>query len=188
MKHTLQVLQLLCLFCLCACDTDQAPPKNARLPEATQSGKNTVGFTREDGQVWEPFYECTLFDNPCAKISANVGNPFVAQNGIGFQFSRRNKDAHSSLTIISGLAGTVSSTGEKIDSVSLIFQSESWPNDGGTYTFPLPGSRFTVTKFDKANQIIAGEFHLVLKNQAGKTVTLSNGRFDFKFNACACDG
>ncbi|MGV3541431.1 MAG: hypothetical protein ACO1OQ_16565 [Rufibacter sp.] len=149
-----------------------------------------MGFTFEDGQVWVPYYECALFDDPCAMISARIGLPFAGQNGIDIKFSRReDKDKHSALSIYTRFENTISGPGEKIDSVIVSYLAENPVNAAveRIYGYPLPGSRFTITKFDRQNEIISGEFHLILRNQAGKTVTLSNGRFDFKFNACACD-
>ena len=172
------------LLLLSGCKKDDDPTKNAKLPAATQEGRNTVGFTLEDGQVWVPYYKCGLSGDPCGKYSARISYPFAAEKGISFHFARDYKDSQSSLTISAASRGTVTSTGEKIDSVTVTFQNRNEPN---YEYYPLPGSRFTVTKFDRLSQIISGEFHLILMNQVGKTVTLSNGRFDFKFNACACD-
>lgn len=49
-----------------------------------------------------------------------------------------------------------------------------------------------ITKIDFQNQIISGQFEFILrerKNDGTVTdnlITLKDGRFDFKFNACKC--
>ncbi|GAA4313763.1 hypothetical protein [Nibribacter koreensis] len=179
----LLLLPFVSLLLLSGCKKDD-PTKNAKLPEATQEGRNTVGFTLEGGEVWVPYFECGMGQDPYGKYSARVSYPFANQNGIDFLFARSDKKVLSYLTISTALIGTVTSVGEKIDSVGVFFKSESFESYGD---LPQPGSRFIITKIDKMNQIISGEFHLILKDKTGKTVTLSNGRFDFKFNACACD-
>ncbi|MGV3541430.1 MAG: hypothetical protein ACO1OQ_16560 [Rufibacter sp.] len=177
---------LLCLLLLAGCDKDEDPAKNAQLPEATQEGKNTVGFTFENGEVWLPFYECNFMDDPCGKAAVNISPLAAKPKRVGLMFSRFLKENRSFLSIGNNLIGSVSSTGEKIDSLSIIFSNDRSP--GGEYAYPQPGSSFLITRFDRENEIISGTFHLILKEASGgRTVTLSNGRFDYKFNACACD-
>ncbi|WP_066839442.1 hypothetical protein [Rufibacter ruber] len=176
------------LLVFISCDKDKDPTKNSKLPEATQLGKNTIGFTLENEEVWVPYNKCGLMLDPCGKYSARVSYPMASRDGIDFSFSRDNgKGISSSLFFSTALAGTITSTGNKIDSLGVTFLEF----DNGSmveYGFPLVGSHFTVTKFDKVAQIISGEFHLVLKKyRSNEIITLSNGRFDFKFQACECD-
>jgi hypothetical protein len=51
------------------------------------------------------------------------------------------------------------------------------------------GSSFNITKLDKVNRIISGEFEFILNEDtgSGKQIILKNGRFDLKMNACLCD-
>ena len=168
-----------------ACKKDKPPP--AVLPPITQEGKNTVGFTI-DGDVWVPYAKCGFGSDPCGEISARYGSPLAAPNGIGFQFARYRGDKSSSLTISSGIFGnTITTVGDKIDSISIDFQRENWNGNSGAYSGLRPGSSFIITKIDHQNQIISGNFKFVLReNNTTNELVLDNGRFDFKFNACEC--
>lgn len=184
MKRILFITLLVCLLTSLKCKKEKYPA--AVLPPITQTGQNSVGFML-DGAVWIPYYECGFGSNPCGKISGRVGQPFAPYDGISFQFRRYHGDKTSTLTISSALIGSITSSGDKTDSVAVDFRAEgSAQND---FNGPLPGSKFIITKFDQQNQIISGEFEFVLVEQggSGKTITLKNGRFDFKFNACLCD-
>jgi len=168
-----------------ACKKD--PTKNAKLPPITQEGKNTIGFTI-NGEVWVPYYECGFMGNPCGEIQASYGEAGgAAVNGIGFGFSRLRNGKMSNL-IISSTSATITSVGEKIDSIGITFLSENMNGNDGYFMGPLPGSRFYITKLDMQAQIISGEFEFILieQNGSGKIITIKDGRFDFKFNACKC--
>ncbi|WP_181306700.1 hypothetical protein [Rufibacter sp. XAAS-G3-1] len=182
----LLAISLIGLLLLSGCDKDKDPTRNAKLPAATQEGKNTVGFTLEDGQVWVPYYECALLDDPCGKASVNVSPLANTQRRIGLSFSKYVKDKSDFLSIRNNRTSSVNSTGEKIDSLTVTFVTDGSP--WTEYAFPQPGSSFLITRFDRKNQIISGTFHFILKESSGsRTITLSNGRFDYKFGACECD-
>jgi len=174
-----------------ACKKD--PTKNATLPQATQEGKNTVGFMIND-EVWVPYAKCggsmagSGSGNLCSKISARYGLPNSSENGLSFQFKRKREkvEKSSSLTINSQLGANITSTGEKIDLISVFFSDEN----NNEYSRLQPGSKFIITKLDTINGIISGEFEFILNEyngSSGKQITLKNGRFDFKMNACICD-
>jgi hypothetical protein len=171
-----------------SCKKQKDPTKNAQLPPATQEGKNTVGFTI-DGEVWVPYARCGFGQDPSGEISARYGaTGGAAPHGIGFQFSRFRNNKSSSLTIFNWQGTTTTTIGEKIDSIGITFRNENSSGNNDRYTYPLPGSKFIITKLDKQNQIISGEFEFILteQNGSGKTIILKEGRFDFKFNACKC--
>ena len=176
---------ILSAFINSTCKKSSAPP--AVLPPITQEGKNTIGFTI-DGDVWEPYAKCGFGSDPCGEISARYGSPLAAPNGIGFQFARYRGNKSSSLTISSGIFGnTITTVGDKIDSISIDFQGENWNGNSGAYSGLRPRSLFIITKIDYQNQIISGNFKFVLReNNTTNELVLDNGRFDFKFNACEC--
>jgi hypothetical protein len=164
------------------------PTANAVLPPATQEGKNTVAFTI-NGEVWVPYYKCRYFISPCHEISAKYGAlGGTAPNGIDFGFTRERRGKFSSLSVSSTGLGTITTIGNKIDSIGISFSDENSSGNDGQYGGPLPGSKFIITKIDHQNEIISGEFELIFieQNRSGKTLTLKDGRFDFKFNACKC--
>ena len=162
------------------------PTKNAMLPPATQEGKNTVGFTM-NGEVWVPYSKCQAFSNPCEEIYGASGG--ATPNRIDFGFTRIRGSKSSHLTISSTGYGTITSVGNKIDSIGVTYRPEDWASGNSEmYRGIHFGGKFIITKFDKLNQIISGEFELVLleQNGSGRTITLKDGRFDLKFNACTC--
>lgn len=117
------VLVVSVLLLNVSCKKD--PTKNAVLPPATQEGKNTVGFTI-NGEVWVPYYKCQSFSNPCGEISASydILSGAVA-NSFDFQVARVRGDKSFSLTISSFGVGTISTVGNKIDSILIDFRGEN---------------------------------------------------------------
>ncbi len=174
------------LLSFIGCKKNNDPTKNATLPPATQEGKNTIGFTI-NGEVWVPYYKCKLFGNPCGEISADYNGPPSGPNNIGFGFSRERNNKLSFLVISSAFA-TITSIGDKIDSIGVNFTGENWTGNTDSYSGILTGSKFVITKLDMQNQIMSGEFEFIMSedNRSGKTVIIKDGRFDFKFNACKC--
>ena len=163
------------------------PTKDAKLPPITQEGKNTVGFTIND-EVWVPYAKCSAFSNPCKEVSARYGaSGGAAPNGIDFGFERIRNGKMSYLLISSPFV-TITSVGEKIDSIGVSFTAENSTGNDGYFTGPLSGSKFLITRIDFSTQIISGEFEFILRenNGSGNTITIKDGRFDFKFNACKC--
>lgn len=135
-----------------------------------------------------PYAKCVAFSNPCREISARYGaSGGAAPNGIDFGFTRIRNEKTSYLLISSSFA-TITSIGEKIDSIGVSFRAESTTGNDGYFTGPLNGSKFYITKIDFSLQIISGEFELILleQNGSGNKLILKDGRFDFKFNACKC--
>ena len=166
-----------------ACKKD--PTKNAKLPPITQQGKNTVGFTIND-EVWVPYYKCRSFSNPCGEILARYGaSGGAAPNGIDFGFNRERKDKFSGLSISSAGNGTITSIGDKVDSVGVEFQDENWTGNTGIYRGPVGGdSKFIITKFDPQNQIISGEFvfDLIEQDGSGHIITINPHCSKVSFN------
>lgn len=168
------------------CSKDD-PPK-AELPPITQAGLNTIGFTINE-TVWIPYNRCDFGVGPCGEITAEYGYP----DHFNFHFVRHIGGKRSSFLITNGGFSTITSTGDKTDSVSAYYNDDggnsiSGSSIGGSYSGPLAGSRFIITKLDLQNQIIAGEFEFVLQEQASlrRIITLRDGRFDFTINACKC--
>ncbi|HRP57760.1 hypothetical protein [Agriterribacter sp.] len=192
MKRLTLILIALTTYSLLAsnhCKKD--PAANAKLPPATQEGRNTVGF-RIDDEVWIPHYECRFMGNPCGEISARYGESNgAAEHSFDFQILRQKNNKLSALTVSSSGTGTITSVGNKIDSIFVNYDDEKLSSDG-YFIGPMPGSRFTITKIDFQNWIISGEFEFILRERkdvgtlTDTFVTLKEGRFDLKFNACTC--
>src|SRR6266480_1928445 len=166
------------------CHKDKFAP--AVLPEATQEGKNTIGFS-VNGEVWRPYYKGTLSGDPCGEINARYDLPSAPKNSIDFSFSRQ-RNGKMSYLLISAPFTTITFPGGKIDSVGVNYTGEQWSGNNDSYSNIQPGSTFVITKFDRSNQIISGVFEFILSedNGSGGLAILKEGRFDFKFNACRC--
>ena len=185
-RYFLSIILLL-FFTLFFTTCKKDPTKNVKLPPATQEGKNTIGFTI-DGEVWVPYAKCGFMGDPCRELHVSYSTlGGASQNGIGFSFTRMKNGKTSSLILSSPFA-TITSTGEKIDSIGITFLSENMSGNNGYFTGPLTGSKFIITKFDSSSQVISGEFQFILleQNGSGNQLVLKDGRFDFEFNACKC--
>jgi hypothetical protein len=181
------LILLLCTLPLLSACKKEAP--STTLPEATQEGKNTAGFLL-DGQVWVPFARCGFSEDPCREISGNYGLPYADEDHIDFRISRIHEDKHSSLIFTGHLP--MSAPGDYSNDVNVIFLSEETKGSEGRYTFSGSSSSaqgsFILTKVDHENQIISGTFSFTLResNGSGKSIEITDGRFDFKMNACIC--
>lgn len=185
MKNIILFYLIVTIFCFSKCNKDNPPP--AVLPAITQEGKNTVGFII-NGEVWVPYYKCSLNGDPCGEISANYGLPYGFSNVLGFQFERQNGSKSSSLTISSYVP--IYTIGNKYDSVGIEYRGENSIGNDDQYSKSFYNStgKFEITKLDTLNQIISGifEFTLYEENGSGRSIEIKNGRFDFKINACKC--
>lgn len=179
---------LLFTLCFAKCRKDKLPTSG--LPSATQEGRNTIGFTI-NREVWVPYAKCGFGQNPCGEIHADYSIPSTSLNSIDYMFRRSVGLKSSSLYISSVMTGTITSVGEKTDSIGVEYRDDNLSNDG-YFVGPIPGSKFTITKIDFSNQIISGAFELILKERkntgtvTNNLITLKDGRFDLKFNACKC--
>jgi hypothetical protein len=162
-------------------------PPAAVLPAITQEGKNTIGF-KIDGKVWVPYYKCGIGRDPCGEISFRYGPPYGPNNLLDFQIARQQSSGLSALTITS--LTPITTIGNKCDSLNIDFQGEQWNgnNDVWNKNFNGPPGNFEITKLDTVNGIISGIFSFTLyeENRSGRTIQITDGRFDFKINACIC--
>lgn len=189
------IFLVFCTLLLTNVTCKKDPTKNAVLPPATQEGKNTVGFLIND-EVWVPYAKCggslagSGSSSACGKINVQYDD-LLYGGSMSFQCSRRKEKSGktSSLTISSSVTFSISSVGNKIDSIGAHFQGENSNGNEDNYSRLQNGSKFIITKLDKVNRIVSGEFELILgeDNGSGKQITLKSGRFDFKMNSCICD-
>ena len=71
-RLTLILIALATYSLLASNHCKKDPTSNAKLPPATQEGRNTVGFMIDD-EVWVPYYKCRFMGDPCGEISARYG-------------------------------------------------------------------------------------------------------------------
>ena len=183
--------KLLCLSCIVGwflfstCKKDK-PSKN--LPPITQEGKNIFGF-KVNGEVWTPFYECRYFGNPCGEIHARYGPPYNGIDRFSVGATRQNSGKASFLTISS--LHPVTTTGNKYDSVTIYYTGENSSGNSDNWSKQSAGGPpgvFEITKIDMDTEIISGIFSFTLYEDSGSgsTLEITDGRFDFRMNACIC--
>ena len=165
------------------CKKNIALPKN--LPPITQEGKNTFGF-KADGKIWTPFFTCPTYGNRCGELSCDIANlpPSIKPLApMGMAASRKFADEDSRFSIDARQTIFIR-LGSYIDSISVQFRSNGQYSLG----YPQPGDKFNITKIDTINRIISGEFEFILKasDGSGRTVKITEGRFDFSYPFCKC--
>ena len=185
MKKIFFFLSILGCFCFTTCKKDK-PSKN--LPPITQEGKNTIGF-KVNGEVWTPYYECRYFGNPCGEIHARYGPPYNVIDRFSVGATRQNSGKASFLTISS--LHPVTTTGNKYDSVTIYYTGENSSDNSDKWSKQSAGGPpgvFEITKIDLDKEIISGIFSFILYEDSGsgRTLEITDGRFDFKMNACIC--
>ncbi len=184
-KRIFFTLSMLGCLCFTTCKKDK-PSKN--LPPITQEGKNTLGF-KVNGEVWTPYYECRYFGNPCGEIDARYGPPYNDIERFSIGAFRQNGDKASFLTISS--LYPVTTTGNKYDSVTIYFTGENSSGNSDNWSKRWAGGPpgvFEITKIDMDTEIISGIFSFTLYEDSGSgsTLEITDGRFDFRMNACIC--
>jgi hypothetical protein len=181
-------LALSSFIWMIGCGKDDEPAQQAELPQATQQGSNTLGFVVK-GANWLPAYKCSFGGSSCGEVDMNYAITTYPET-IFTLFANRRLEKNSSLSITIKPGATITSTGNKTDSIRVVYTSEDWQGstNRGRYVGPLAGSTFTITKLDAQGQIIAGTFELQMADSVDNTsrLKLESGRFDFKFSACRC--
>lgn len=177
MKYILVTSFAVFLFCFAKCNKEGIDFGNF-LPQATQEGKNTLGFML-DGKVWKPkgfngtahlsidmdfWYNNGIFGIAAYRITSSGRDHFV----IGVRDSLNYHPAPFSLDLTNtGLYGIHFSN----DTCSY------FSSDSNTY---VKGKLF-VSKLDKVNGIVAGTFAATLYKPGCDSIKITDGRFDMKF-------
>ena len=184
MKKTLLLPLMACIFIFAQCKKDKNSPELDNpygLPNATQEGKNTLGFLL-NGVAWTP-----RGFSGTSNLSVEVDFNF---NGGGFGISSYR----------------ISQTGEQTffgigvkDSLNLISIPVSLPigkntlaisrfdKDSGCEinffdTSAFRNGELTITKLDRTNRIISGKFNTVLfQDGCSDTSKITEGRFDMSY-------
>lgn len=174
------------IICFTTCKKDDKGA-SATLPEATQEGKNTMGM-KINGKVWTPYYACGFYSNPCGAVEFSYNQYPTTPYYFNGSFTRDINKDFTSLTITSLPGATISTLGDKYDSLNVSFTNYSTPNVPWIdYTKSYkPKGNFTVTKIDSINKILSGTFSFTLYG-SGDSVVITDGRFDYKFYTCLCN-
>lgn len=183
MGRSIVLAGMIALLCFVQCKKN-APV--ATLPEATDVGNNTIGF-KVNGKVWIPFSACGIGSNPCGAVSVAYGNRYGnPTNNLSIGCERRTGNENATFSIYCLPNTTISSTGNKFDSVSIVYTDYAAAGGATGYSkWYTPKGKVTVTKIDFAKEIVAGTFDCTLYN-GSDSIVITDGRFDVKFNACVC--
>lgn len=175
MKNIILLLFISFLFVNAKCRKDNLDSNG--LPPATQEGKNTFGFLL-NGQPWTP-----KGSRVTGNLSIDVDFAFnqgvfgiVAYNFIPSSAEQLTIGIRDSLNFIQSpvtlYLGNNSLYGISFNKPCSYFTSYSDVQSSGS---------LTLTKFDKANRVIAGVFNATLWRSDCDTVRITEGRFDMKY-------
>lgn len=171
-------------ICLAACKKHHNQPKADNpygLPNATQSGKNTLGFLL-NGEPWTP-----KGYNGTANLSIDFDERI--NNGIVGIVSYRTVSASDKTQFILGIDDSLNfksapfSLSISISSAGgLSFSTKTYCDILHTDATVYQTGNINITRLDRSARIISGTFEGVLfKQTCGDTLKITNGRFDMKY-------
>ena len=175
-------LAALLFFCFCfaQCHKDKTPaPDNPYgLPNATQEGKNTLGFLL-NGVPWTP-----KGFNGTANLSIDF-DPGFNDGTVGIAAYRITGEIDQAFGI--GVADSLNAFSYpktiKLSNTSLgrvRFRKDLYTIFSTDATF-VDGN-LVITKLDRISRIISGTFNAILFEQGqGDTIRITNGRFDMRY-------
>jgi hypothetical protein len=187
MKHLLPAtLLIFSMVCCLACQKEPPPGPEIIdynvLPPITQEGKNTFGC-KVDGEVWVPRVELFVpwFDKVCVLFESGLGSGNIISRVITL-----NQDDEMQLYF----GPTFLQTGkyylpEKNDSTNTT--SVRFRILSTVYRLPDmsdPTKNWVeVTFIDTVKNIVSGRFQFDLKSEDNQKISVTEGRFDMKYNA-----
>jgi len=196
MKKIFQFLALLvCCSIFFACKKDY-PELDFKLPEATKSGDNTIGFVKNN-KVWVNYgqYCAGLFYCPenLDWTARRMEAPDSAEFGLwvhAYKFIREKENVKTKESFMMSKV-YINGLGEYI-----IDRNNSGQRDLAELQDDLATKRYVdnaqrvpfkinITKLDTVNQIMSGNFSGVLYNEKNvlDSVVIESGRFDFKMSS-----
>jgi hypothetical protein len=165
--RTYLFLSLAAVLLATGCKKDDP---EAGLPTATQEGKNTFGCL-VDGQVFVPKPGQAISITKREPLEASVYRTDLLVSGMGdgyVEFALHNASQQGTYAL-----GETSTKSYGTYSVSGIRY----------YTNTAHVGTVTITRIDTVAKVAAGTFQFTaLDYQSGKTVTISNGRFDVRLH------
>lgn len=182
MRKFFFAIAILSCFCFAECKKNKhsPPPDNPYgLPNATQEGKNTLGFLL-NGEPWSP-----KGFNGTANLSIDVD--FEYNRGVfgiaAYRILSTNNRQYFGFGISDSLNFLPVSQTAIINSASLgrmRFENSSCSYFSTDADILSKGS-ISVSKLDRVNRIIAGSFSGTLYKYGCDTIYITEGRFDMKF-------
>ncbi|RPD47152.1 hypothetical protein DNI29_13470 [Hymenobacter sediminis] len=181
MSKTISAVALLCLLTSCKKE------KIDRLPEATQEGKNTAGFLT-DGKVFKPqsgngFIPGTPVYGSREK---NKGGTILTLSFADYRSGRQSSvgirlvDVHQPGTYTLDQQETIILGG--VSPSYLVYHNDLIDQRAQFYSGPSAPVIVTITRLDTIKNIVSGTFEgSPLEDGGSRTVSITQGRFDVKF-------
>lgn len=167
------ILLIIIFSSISSCrDRDQNPNV---LPEATQSGKNTGGAL-VDGKIWVAKDEYPTLNG--GGVNATIYEHANDEYKLKIVF-RQVDNLDNRIVIYLADSYEITNKTYVLDENNVAGYEKGLENN---YITNVDNTGFiTITKFDKTNKIVSGTFSFKAKNGDGKTVTITDGRFDKRF-------
>ncbi|AKD04967.1 hypothetical protein POKO110462_12040 [Pontibacter korlensis] len=183
MRNSLKslLLGITLLSSISSCDKDS----ELSLPPATQDGRNTLGF-KANGKIWVNHGDICNWsvceDNVVeGRLHKNVDGSYTLV--LQAYYNNKSKNISQLFTLTAyqvSKPGTYTLTDAHEDHTSLVIDSLK----NNFYHTGAPDSEMTlrVTRLDTVNHVVSGTFEgrLGHYNDAAKTITITDGRFDTK--------
>jgi|TARA_B110001469_G_scaffold126963_1_gene146095 hypothetical protein len=179
MKKLFLLLTITLTLSCCNKDDDD---DNQSLPSATQTGTNTVGCL-VNGQVFLPHQE---------GINAPVNCFYQYDNG-EFYFTMNFADLRGTTNervVLQTAQIDLQENQTYILDKNSVDDGFDFIGAGGVYSLSVSNRYYTntiqtgeltITRNDLSNSIISGTFWFDAKNEAGETVEIREGRFDWNY-------
>lgn len=172
---------MVCFFVLFSstqCKKESTTDSNG-LPKATEEGKNTLGFLL-NGKPWTP-----QGFNGRSNLRINVDPTY--NSGVmsisAYRIVSGNKEEYFSIGLTDSVGSLNSPRIFKLSNTSIFrftYKNDNcnyYSIDSGTYV----NGTLSISKYDKVNRIISGNFNMAIAMQTCDTIKISEGRFDLKF-------
>jgi hypothetical protein len=151
------------------------------LPPATQTGQNTLGFL-VDGKPYIPEGTSGLFSTNIAIRGGLMGSHFGS--GLALHFSTYgSKDNNGVITVHLdnyklGINPVNNGNWAKADLIGRKYFATYSRNDGWFLSSSAHKGWINLTKADSVSGIVSGTFEFILADTTGRTVSITDGRFD----------
>jgi len=181
MKNLLYTLVVFACFCFAACKKhhDPQPDNPYGLPNATQSGKNTLGFLL-NGKPWTP-----QGFNGTANLSIDFDKG--VNNGIfgisTYRILSNDNRQYFGLSVSDSLNFISTPKTYQLGNNSLF--GVYFSNNSCTFDYfdnaIIRNGILTLTKLDRTNRIVSGIFNATISKSGCETISITEGRFDMKY-------
>lgn len=151
------------------------------LPNATQEGKNTLGFLL-NGQAWTPKGQVGVSSNLTVNVDFGYNQGIFVIGAYRFT-SLGNKETFTIAVrdSLNFLTPPFTISLNRTSLYSITFRNENNCDYFNQLSDVQSVGILTVSKLDKNRQILSGSFHATLYKSSCDTIKITEGRFDMKY-------